>query len=149
MRHEIMFQIDDGNKEDGSCFQSLQLLLKVVLKPSQCAKPIEAIKEQLYSMLFVYNGITVIAFIAIISYKTIFSLENLKGIPLSFSKIKYVDDNAFGRILGEHPWIHIQVRTNLVVFQPLIGAKIRGKVSKVSSSIENVSFLLKKPSIRR
>ena len=30
--------------------------MKVVLKPSQCSKPLEAIKEQLYSMLYVYNG---------------------------------------------------------------------------------------------
>ena len=35
--------------------------MKVVLKPSQCIKPIEAIKEQLYSMLYIFNGRIVIA----------------------------------------------------------------------------------------
>lgn len=52
-----LFRHLDGH----SCFKSVELIMKVVLKPSQCIKPIEAIKEQLYSMLYIFNGRIVIA----------------------------------------------------------------------------------------
>eukprot|EP01036_Dinobryon_divergens_P025824 gene25824-34412_t len=106
-----LFHQSDGH----SCFKSIELLLKVVLKPSQCSKPIEAIKEQLYSMLYVYN-------------------DQLRSIPISFGDIQFKDRNHCGRIIGDQPWIHVDVSTTMTVFEPLVGAKIRGKITKVSGN---------------
>ena len=58
--------------------------------------------------------------------------DQLKSIPISFGDIKFKDSNHCGRIIGDQPWIHVDVITTVTVFEPLVGAKIRGKITKVA-----------------
>ena len=45
---------------------------------------------------------------------------------------QFKDRNHCGRIIGDQPWIHVDVSTTVTVFEPLVGAKIRGKITKVA-----------------
>lgn len=64
-------------------------------------------------------------------------LEQMECIPLSFSRMTFPKGKEYGRILGEQPWIHVDVLTKMVVFIPLVGAKVRGKVTKVCVRSKN------------
>lgn len=44
------------NETQESCFQMQEIIMKAVLKPIQFSNPMEAVKEQLLSMLYLYNG---------------------------------------------------------------------------------------------
>jgi hypothetical protein len=93
-------------------FVRVEIILKVALLPASTKYPIDDVKRQLNSMLFKYN-------------------EDVKGIPLSFSQLKFPRGKEYGRIIAEQYWLHVDVVTKLLVFKPEIGMTITGKVNKV------------------
>jgi hypothetical protein len=95
-------------------FKKVEITLKVALLPANTRHPMEAVTKQLNSILFKYN-------------------EEVEGIPLSFSELKFPKGKEYGRILAEQYWLHVDVATKLLVFQPEIGMPLVGKVNKVSS----------------
>ena len=97
----------------GHCFFKDNVVLKVALAPSQSNEPSAAVKNQLNSLLFKY-------------------CEELQGVPVAYSKPTF--PRQYGRILAEHPWIHVDAETQLLVFKPRIGKTLKGKVIKVTDS---------------
>ena len=93
-------------------FTRVEIILKVALLPTSTKYPIEGVKRQLNAMLFKYN-------------------EEVGGVPLSFSTIKFPKGKEFGRILAEQYWLHVDVTTKLLVFRPEIGSTLKGKINKV------------------
>ena len=43
-------------EQQSSCFKSVEVHLKVILKPIETKNPMDAVKQQLYDILFKYNG---------------------------------------------------------------------------------------------
>lgn len=78
---------------------------------------------------------------SIITLKLSFpTLDQIGGVPLSFSEVTFPPGKHSGRILGELPWIHVDVITNMIIFVPSVGIKVRGKISKVSPT--HISLLV-------
>jgi hypothetical protein len=94
-------------------FKKVEITLKVALLPANTRHPMDAVKRQLNSILFKYN-------------------EEVQGIPLSFSELKFPKGKEYGRIIAEQCWLHVDVATKLLVFQPEIGMTLIGKINKVS-----------------
>jgi hypothetical protein len=93
-------------------FHSTHVSMKMALLPSSSVNPMNHIKTQLSSMLFQYN-------------------EQLDGIPLAFSEVKFAEGKAYGRILAEHPWLHCEILSKMVIFRPAVGSWIEGQITKV------------------
>ena len=104
-----------GNRDDDtlSPFREVETLMKCALPPSSFEFPIETVKYQLNNLLFRYNF-------------------DMGGIPICYSKISFPRGKEYGRIIGQHPSVHVDIQTKLVVFQPKIGQKIFGKITKVN-----------------
>lgn len=102
----------NSSKEDPSPFREVDAILKCALLPSQIEFPLDSVKHQLNEMLFRYN-------------------YDLQGIPVSYSHIVFQEGKGCGRIMGEMPSVHIDIRTKLMVFQPKIGQQLYGKITKV------------------
>lgn len=94
-------------------FKKVEIVLKVALLPASTKYPIDDVKRQLNSMLFKYN-------------------EEVEGIPLSFSQLKFPRGKEYGRIIAEQFWLHVDVTTKLLVFKPEIGMALEGVINKVS-----------------
>jgi hypothetical protein len=94
-------------------FKKVEIVLKVALLPASTKYPIDDVKRQLNSMLFKYN-------------------EEVEGIPLSFSQLKFPRGKEYGRIIAEQFWLHVDVTTKLLVFKPEIGMTLEGVINKVS-----------------
>ena len=88
------------------------IVLKVALLPTDSAAPLEAVKRQLNGMLFRF-------------------CEELGGIPLTYSSLRFPKNKDYGRIHGEHYWIHVDVVTTLLVFKPKMSHQLTGKAVKV------------------
>jgi hypothetical protein len=101
------------SNEDGNCFQSVDVMLKVALQPLHTSHPLDAVKQQLNNMLFKYN-------------------ESVDGIPLSYSELSFPKGKEYARIIADQFWLHVDVCTKLLIFKPVVGQTIRGKVNKVS-----------------
>lgn len=112
---------NDIDDIDDSAFKLCEIMLKIALSPINMSFPLDAIKQQLNSMLFKYNS-------------------EVSGIPISYSSIKLPQGQEYGRIYGEKPWIHIDVTTKLLIFQPVVGLIMKGKINKVADS--HVSLLI-------
>jgi hypothetical protein len=100
--------------EHGYGFHSFDVLLKVALLPLHTSQPLDAVKQQLNNMLFKYS-------------------ESLEGVPLSYSDISFPKGKEFARIMADQFWLHVDICTKLVIFKPVLGQRIRGKVNKVQS----------------
>jgi hypothetical protein len=98
--------------EHGYGFHSVDVLLKVALLPLHTSQPLDAVKQQLNNMLFKYS-------------------ESLEGVPLSYSDISFPKGKEFARIMADQFWLHVDICTKLVIFKPVVGQRIRGKVNKV------------------
>ena len=94
-------------------FKKVEIVLKVALLPASTKYPIDDVKRQLNSMLFKYN-------------------EEVEGIPLSFSQLKFPRGKEYGRIIAEQFWLHVDVTTKLLVFKPEIGMTLEGVINKVN-----------------
>ncbi len=90
----------------------VQTHLQVAIHPSETAHPLDGVRRQLNSLLFKFN-------------------QSLEGIPLSYSDLQLAAGKECGRFMAEQPWVHIDVFSSVVVFQPTIGSKISGKITKV------------------
>jgi hypothetical protein len=101
------------SNEDGNCFQNVDVMLKVALQPLHTSHPLDAVKQQLNNMLFKYN-------------------ESVDGIPLSYSELSFPKGKEYARIIADQFWLHVDVCTKLLIFKPVVGQSIRGKVNKVS-----------------
>jgi len=101
-------------------FEQNRVLLKVALSPQHAKSPMDAIKQQLNKMLLKY-------------------IDELRGVPVTFSDIGFPVGKEYGRILGEQPWVHVDVNTTMLVFKPCAGLVLRGTINKVS---ENYTSLL-------
>ena len=120
-RDSIIDDDIDDNIDDNSAFKLCEIKLKIALSPVNMSFPLDAIKEQLNNMLFKYNS-------------------EVGGIPISYSSIKLPQGKEYGCIYGERPWIHIEVTTKLLIFQPVVGIIMKGKINKVADS--HVSLLV-------
>lgn len=94
-------------------FKKVEIVLKVALLPASTKYPIDDVKRQLNTMLFKYN-------------------EEVEGIPLSFSQLKFPRGKEYGRIIAEQFWLHVDVTTKLLVFKPEIGMMLEGVINKVT-----------------
>lgn len=95
-------------------FQSVDVMLKVALLPVHTSQPLDAVKQQLNSMLFRYS-------------------ESLEGVPLSYSDISFPKGKEFARIMADQFWLHVDICTKLLIFRPVVGQRIKGKVNKVGN----------------
>ena len=102
-------------------FKKVEIVLKVALLPASTKYPIDDVKRQLNSMLFKYN-------------------EEVEGIPLSFSQLKFPRGKEYGRIIAEQFWLHVDVTTKLLVFKPIIGTLLMGRINKVGYFHEANSY---------
>ena len=93
-------------------FSKAEVLVKVALEPRHTSKPLDSVQEQLHSLLFIYN-------------------DSLGGIPICFSDVKFRSGTPYGRIMGEMPWVHVDVMTNIILFHLKTGQSITGQVNKV------------------
>ncbi len=98
---------------DIAAFVQHSVLLKAALSPQDLHAPMECVRSQLSKMLLKYS-------------------DELKGVPVTFGDIELPPGKEYGRILGEVPWIHVDVCTKVLVFQPAVGLVLRGRVNKLS-----------------
>ncbi len=96
-----------------SPFKLIDSIVQVALLPNQTEYPLEAVKEQINEMLFRYH-------------------EDLNGIPLVYSDFELPSTKEYGRIMNELPWIHVDVKAKILLFQPENGQIITGKINKVT-----------------
>jgi hypothetical protein len=99
------------------------VLLKVELHPIHSVKPMDAVKLQLNNILFKYH-------------------DHLHGIPLSYKHIKFPVGKEYARIFSDQSWLHIDVLTSFIVFTPVVGQVICGKINKVYIHICNYLCIL-------
>ena len=106
-------------------FNECDILLKCALLPAESAEPLEAVKKQLNAILFKFS-------------------EEVGGIPLMYSSLTFPKGKEYGRIIGENYWVHVDVMTTLLLFQPVIGKSLCGKITKVSTIIGGkiIQFLI-------
>lgn len=100
-------------EKNDNCFYNTEVKFGVALPPSSVSNAMETINQQLYHLLYQYN-------------------DRLKGIPIVFSNVRFATGEQAARILGEQPWLHIDLITSVIVFKPTIGSFVLGKVIKVS-----------------
>ena len=98
---------------DTAAFVQHNVLLKTALSPQDLHAPLECVRSQLSKMLLKYS-------------------DELKGVPVTFGDIELPPGKDYGRILGEVPWVHVDVCTKILVFQPAVGLVLRGRVNKLS-----------------
>jgi DNA-directed RNA polymerase I subunit RPA43 len=104
-----------------SAFDEVNLSLKVALLPMNSEQPLEAVKSQLNEMLLKYN-------------------EQLQGVPLTYSTLKFPEGKEYARILGEYHWLHVDVDTVMLVFKPRVGMVLKGTINQCSDS--HISMLV-------
>ena len=96
--------------------QSVHTSVQIALSPAQIDQPLQAVKAQLNKLLFKFH-------------------DKLGGIPLCYGDFMFPAGKNFGRFLADHPWVHIDILCDLLVFRPTAGDKIIGKISKVSDIV--------------
>ena len=104
-----------------SAFSEVNLSLKVALLPVNSEAPLESVKNQLNQMLFKYE-------------------EQLQGVPLMYTVLRFPEGKDCARILGEHYWLHVDVDTIMIVFKPQTGMQLTGIINQCSDS--HVSMLV-------
>jgi hypothetical protein len=92
--------------------QSIETSIQIALAPSQIDKPLLAVKSQLNKLLFKFH-------------------DKLGGIPLCYGEFMFPEGKKYGRFYADHPWVHIDIACNLLVFRPSLGDRISGKIAKV------------------
>lgn len=96
--------------------QCLNLTVKLALKPHATSDPLEAIRSKINKMLFKYD-------------------ESLGGVPLAYQDISFAPGKEFGRIYADQPWIYVEAElSKLLIFCPVAGAELTGRISKVHLS---------------
>ena len=105
-----------------SHFEVCDSLLKVALLPSQFEFPVEAVKQQLNGLLFRFH-------------------HQLQCVPIAYTRIIFPKDRKFGRIIGELPMIHIDIKTRLLVFRPIIGQEMIGRIIQVVNAVK-IDFIV-------
>ena len=90
-----------------------QTQLQVALSPADTANPLEAVRQQLNTLLFKFS-------------------DKLDGVPLSYGDLKFPAGKESGRFIADQPWVHIDVLSDVLIFRPSVGIRISGKISKVS-----------------
>eukprot|EP01041_Mallomonas_annulata_P004542 gene4542-9012_t len=96
-------------------FCKIETLVKVALEPRHTSHPLQAVTEQLHSLLFIYN-------------------DSLRGIPICFSDVHFRSGKPYGHIMDEQPWVHVVVVASIIVFKITKGQHLTGRVNKVSDS---------------
>lgn len=94
------------------CLHLLEVYLQVALSPADTDNPIGAVKRQLNSLLFKYD-------------------EKFEGVPICYGDFRFPPGKENGKILGDQPWVHIDIISQIMVFKPTIGATVRGRITKV------------------
>lgn len=108
--------MSSSSNADNYCFQQLEIELKVAIQPLYSARPMDAVKQQLNNILYKFN-------------------ESLDGVPLSFSELKLPAGKEYARIMADQFWLHVDVMTKLIIFKPIVGQKLCGKINKVTANI--------------
>ena len=72
-----------------------------------------AVREQINRLMFVHS-------------------DDFNGVPLLYTDLGLSPGENFGRIIAEAPYVHLHVQASLLVFSPIIGDRIVGKINKVS-----------------
>ncbi len=94
-------------------FHILTTRVQVAVHPSKSVDALFSIKEKLNNILLKYN-------------------ENMQGVPLTYENISFQPDKQYARIIGEHPWLHVEITTDFTIFRPIAGQRLFGRVNKVS-----------------
>ncbi len=95
-----------------SVYKEMEVTVKIALLPQELGDIISAIRKKMDAMLFTYSF-------------------ELQAVPLMFSDLKF-DGQSVGKVIAEIPWIHIDVETKVLVFCPVTGGVVQGKVNQVS-----------------
>lgn len=98
-----------------SPFFQESIVFQAALLPSQSSNLLDGVKQQINALLLNYS-------------------EDLKGIPLSYTDIKFPRGKEYCRIIGEDHWLHIDVTTKILVFRPVIGIILTGRITMISDS---------------
>lgn len=104
-----------------SPFKLIETTLKVALLPIHTEYPFNAIKEQINDMLFRYN-------------------DDLNGVPILYDQLTLPKTKEYGRIMNELPWLHIDISTKILLFQPQSGQILTGQINKVIYFYYNFLF---------
>lgn len=96
-----------------SYLQSVETYIQIALPPAEINQPLLAVKSQLNKLLFKFN-------------------DKLAGVPLCYGEFRFLEGKKYGRFYADHPWVHIDIICDLVIFRPSVGDRIIGKISKVS-----------------
>lgn len=95
-----------------SPFEEIDVILKIALLPLELSDIHSAIQKKLNSKLYLYSF-------------------EMQAVPLMYAELEFDKNQESGRVIGEMPWIHINVGTKFTVFRPSIGCTIQGKINKV------------------
>lgn len=112
----LFLHLDSSTGAMTSIVPYMQLVetgFQIALSPAQINHPLEAVKGQLNKLLFRYH-------------------DKLAGIPLCYGEFLFPEGKKYGRFHADHPWVHIDITCNLLVFRPSVGDRIVGRVNKVS-----------------
>ena len=96
-----------------SPFHSVIISLRVALAPSALSDPLLQVKKQTSALLLRYQ-------------------HELQGVPLTFSELHLDKGKECARIIGEFPWLHVNVTTKCLLFKPTIGTQVSGIITRVS-----------------
>lgn len=97
-----------------SHFQKCSISMKVALAPAQIGHQSSVIKATLNSLLFKYN-------------------LDLDAMPLIYEEIKTTKGNEHSKIIGEQPYLHQNISTNVVMFKPTVGELITGTIIRIAA----------------
>ena len=95
-----------------SPFKVSTVIVKVSLEPQKSGGVMIAVKEKLNNILFKY-------------------CEDVQGVPVLYDDLSFLPGKQYARIFGEYAWLHVDVRTTFLVFQPDVGQLLKGRVNKV------------------
>lgn len=93
-------------------FKLLNTTAKVALLPREMGDISGHIRRKLNSILLVYS-------------------PELKAVPIMFSDVSFETGKEYGKIIEEMPWIHVNVKVQLLVFSVESGNVLQGKITQV------------------
>jgi DNA-directed RNA polymerase subunit E'/Rpb7 len=96
-----------------SPFFAVNLEFKVALPPLASSAPLVHVRKQLNGMLHRY-------------------LDEARGVLLSVGELKLIEGKECARIIGEFPWLHVNVTSKCLVFRPESGQTVKGTITSVS-----------------
>ena len=105
-----------------SHFSQEDIVIKAAIRPEDAANVKAAVKRQINSLLFKYQ-------------------EELHGIPLTYSDMRFEPGKQHARIIGEYPWLHVNMIITCLVFKPQPKQMLIGTVHKVTTAYRLLAIM--------